>query len=301
MVFRDWVLALMVVVAWGFNFVVIRWGLDGMPPMLLGALRFALVAFPALLFIPRPKLPLRWLFAYGMTISFGQFALLFGGMYLGMPAGLASLVLQAQVLFTLLFAALLLGEPPRPEQWLCLLVASAGLLMLALQGGGGGSSMTLIGFLLTIAAAASWGLGNIINRHIGSMGSVNLMGLVVWGALIPPVPFMLLSLWLEGPALVTESLLNISLQSVLVLVYLAAVATLFGYRVWGGLLTRYSPGVVAPLTLLVPVAGLLFADLLLDEQLSVLQWAGIALVMAGLAINLLGGRLRQRATLSSRR
>ncbi|RRJ84361.1 EamA family transporter [Aestuariirhabdus litorea] len=302
MLLRDWVLALLVVVAWGFNFVVIRWGLDGVPPMLLGALRFLLVAFPALLFVRRPQLPLRWLFGYGITISFGQFALLFGGMHLGMPAGLASLVLQAQVLFTLLFAALLLKEPPRAEQWICIGVASAGLLLLALQGNNaGGATMTLVGFLLTIGAAASWGLGNIINRHIGSMGGVNLMGLVVWGALIPPLPFMALSLWLEGPAQVKETLLNLSGQSMLVLLYLAVVATLFGYRVWGGLLTRYSPGVVAPLTLLVPVTGLLFADLLLDEKLTPLQWAGIALVMLGLVINLLGGRWRQRATLGQRR
>ncbi|MCL6415489.1 EamA family transporter [Aestuariirhabdus sp. Z084] len=294
MVLRDWLLALMVVMAWGFNFIVIHWGLDTMPPMLLGGLRFALVAFPAILFIAPPKIALKWLFAYGITISFGQFALLFAGMHLGMPAGLASLVLQAQVLFTLLFAALLMGEPPRLEQWLCILVASAGLLVLALQGGDAGN-MSLIGFVLTIGAAACWGLGNIINRHIGSMGSANLMGLVVWGALIPPVPFFILSYYLEGAALIESSLTGLGVKSILVLIYLAFVATIFGYRVWGGLLTRYSPGVVAPLTLLVPVVGLLFAERLLNETLNSLQWFGIAMVMLGLGINLFGGRLRQKA------
>ncbi len=292
MTLRDWGLALLVVIAWGFNFVVIRWGLDDIPPMLLGALRFALVAFPAMIWIAPPKIPLRWIFAYGFTISFAQFALLFAGMYLGMPAGLASLVLQAQVLFTLLFAALLLGEPPKLEQWLCLLIALGGLAVLASQGGDG--SMTTIGFMLTLGAAAAWGMGNIINRKIGGMGQVNLLGLVVWGALIPPIPFMMLSLWMEGPDLIVSSLVNINLQSILVLVYLAAVATLFGYRVWAGLLTRYQAGVVAPITLLVPVVGLVFAQWMLDETLNSVQLIGIALVMAGLVVNVLGGRLRMK-------
>jgi O-acetylserine/cysteine efflux transporter len=107
---KDWGFALLIVFAWGFNFVVIHWGLDGLSPLLLGALRFSLVAFPAILFVPRPKIAWRWLLAYGLTISFGQFAFLFTAMKVGMPAGIASLVLQSQVLFTLLFAAVLLRE-----------------------------------------------------------------------------------------------------------------------------------------------------------------------------------------------
>jgi len=294
---KHWGLALLVVLGWGVNFVVIRLGLDELPPMLLGALRFLIVAFPALLFVKPPKLPLRWLLAYAFTLSLGQFALLFSAMHLGMPAGLASLVLQSQMLFTMIFALLLLGERLRLPQILALLVATGGLVLLASQTPA--AQMTLIGFLLTIAAAASWGLGNIVNRRISQLGEVNLMGLVIWGALIPPLPFLALSLWLEGPQLILSSLAQMGLKSLFSLLYLASVATLFGYGSWAFLMRHYPASQVAPLTLLVPVVGLLTAWLALDEGLSLVQLGGIALILAGLAINVFGDRLRLRRRLAT--
>ena len=287
---KDWGLALLVVLAWGVNFIVIKWGLDELPPLLLGALRFLLVAFPAVLFIKAPKLPIKWLLAYGLTISFGQFALLFSGMYLGMPAGLASLVLQAQMLFTMIFAFLFLGERWKLQQIISLIVAAAGLTLLATQTPA--NKMTLIGFALTIAAAASWGMGNIINRKIGQLGNVNLLGLVVWSALIPPIPFLLLSYWLEGPELMISSVHNISLTSIATVFYLAAIATIFGYSSWAHLLKNYPASQVAPLTLLVPVIGLVVAWLVLDETLSFIQVIGIVLIMGGLLINVFGHKFK---------
>jgi len=294
---KHWGLALLVVLAWGVNFVVIRLGLDELPPMLLGALRFLIVAFPALLFVKPPKLPLRWLLAYALTLSVGQFALLFSAMQLGMPAGLASLVLQSQMLFTMIFALLLLGERLRLPQILALLVATVGLVLLASQTPA--AQMTLIGFLLTIAAAASWGLGNIVNRRISQLGEVNLMGLVIWGALIPPLPFLALSLWFEGPQLILSSLTQMGLKSLFSLIYLAAFATLFGYGSWAFLMRHYPASQVAPLTLLVPVVGLFTAWLALDEGLSLVQLGGIALILAGLAINVFGDRLRLRRRIAT--
>ncbi|NCB59237.1 MAG: O-acetylserine/cysteine exporter [Gammaproteobacteria bacterium] len=281
---RDWGFALLIVFAWGFNFVVIHWGLDGLPPLLLGALRFTLVAFPAILFVPRPKIAWRWLLAYGLTISFGQFAFLFTAMKVGMPAGIASLVLQSQVLFTLLFAALLLHEHWLPHQPVTLGIAALGLCLLATQQGHSG--MTLAGFLLTVTAAACWGVGNIINRYITRQGSLNLLSLVVWSGLIPPVLFVLASYWLEGPDLIVASLQNIQLHSILSVVYLALVATLYGYVAWGRLLRSYPVAQVAPLTLLVPLVGLLCARIFLDEQLNLWQWSGILLVLMGLLLNI---------------
>lgn len=219
---KDLLLALLVIVVWGLNFVVIKVGLHGMPPMLMGALRFMLAAFPAILFVRRPQVPLRWMLAYGMTISLGQFAFLFYAMYVGMPAGLASLVLQSQAFFTLFFAALFLGERLRGSNLFGLLVAASGLALIGLQGG---QAMTLAGFALTIAAASMWALGNVVTRRLGK---VNLVGLVVWGSLIPPLPFLALSFWLEGPELILHSLQSISLDSILVLAYLAFGATILG-------------------------------------------------------------------------
>jgi O-acetylserine/cysteine efflux transporter len=290
---KDLLLALLVIVVWGMNFVVIKVGLHGMPPMLMGALRFMLAAFPAILLVRRPQVPLRWMLAYGMTISLGQFACLFYAMYVGMPAGLASLVLQSQAFFTLFFAALFLGERLRGSNLFGLLVAASGLVLIGLQGG---QAMTLAGFALTIAAASMWALGNVVTRKLGK---VNLVGLVVWGSLIPPLPFLALSLWLEGPELIIRSLSTLGLDSLLVLAYLAFGATILGYGLWSRLLSRYPASQVAPFSLLVPVVGISSSALLLGERLGGLQMVGAALVMAGLLINVWGGRLldswRQRA------
>ncbi|CEJ96118.1 Permease of the drug/metabolite transporter (DMT) superfamily [Caballeronia glathei] len=280
---KDLLLASVVILAWGVNFVVIKVGLHGVPPMLLGALRFALAAFPAVFFVKRPKVPLRWLLAYGLTISLGQFAFLFYGMYVGMPAGLASLVLQAQAFFTLIFAAMFLGERIRPASLAGLAIAACGLALIGMQGG---HAMTFAGFMFTLAAAAMWALGNVVTKR---MGPVDLVSLVVWGSLIPPLPFLGLSLVFEGPARIEASLASIPMLSVFAIAYLAFVATLVGYSLWGKLLARYPASQVAPFSLLVPVIGLVSAALLLGEGLTPMQIAGAALVMAGLMVNVFGG------------
>ncbi|MGM3388532.1 EamA family transporter [Stutzerimonas stutzeri] len=289
---KDLLLALVVILVWGMNFVVIKVGLDDIPPMLLGALRFILAAFPAVLFIKRPQMPLRWLLAYGATISLGQFAFLFSAMKMGMPAGLASLVLQSQAFFTLFFAVLFLGERLRAANLAGLLVAAGGLTLIGLQGERG---MTLAGFLLTICAASMWALGNIVTRRVGK---VNLVGLVVWGSLIPPLPFFALSWMLEGPEAIAAALHGFSLDSMLVLVYLAFGATILGYGLWSRLLSRYPANTVAPFSLLVPVVGLTSAALLLDEHLGLLQGVGALLVMLGLVINVGGGWMAGRLRLA---
>lgn len=283
---KDLLLALVVIVAWGLNFVVIKVGLDGLPPMLLGALRFILVAFPAVFFIRRPQLPWRWLIAYGSTISLGQFAFLFEAMHNGMPPGLASLVLQSQAFFTMIFAAVFLGERLRAASVLGLLVAAGGL---ALIGSENGSHVPMLALVLTLCGGACWGIGNIITRRLGK---IDLVALVIWGALIPPLPFLALSWYLEGPALIESSLRNIGLNSILSLIYLAAIATMLGYGLWSRLLSRYPAGKVAPFSLLVPVVGLTSSALLLDERLTAIQCWGGVLVMLGLLINVFGPRLK---------
>jgi O-acetylserine/cysteine efflux transporter len=285
---KDLLLALVVIIVWGMNFVVIKIGLDDIPPMLLGALRFMLAAFPAILFIKRPQMPLRWLLAYGATISLGQFAFLFSAMKVGMPAGLASLVLQSQAFFTLFFAALFLGERLRATNLIGLMIAAGGLVLIGMQGD---RSMTLAGFVLTICAASMWALGNIVTRKVGK---VNLVGLVVWGSLIPPIPFFFLSWLLEGPQVIESALRGFGLSSMLVLIYLAFGATILGYSLWSRLLSRYPANTVAPFSLLVPVVGLTSAALLLDEHLGLLQAIGALLVMLGLMINVGGGWLAGR-------
>jgi len=293
---KDMLLALCVVVAWGVNFVVIKLGLQGMPPFLLAGLRFALVAFPAIFFVRRPPIPLRWLVVYGMTISFGQFAFLFLAIKLGMPAGLASLVLQAQAFFTLLLGALLLAEKLRWNHIVGIIIATLGMFMLATAGMEGQTSagITLTTMMLTLSAALSWGLGNITNKIIMRNRSVPIMSLVVWSALVPVIPFFACSLLFEGQAAIVNSLLHIGLHTVLALFYLAFVATIVGYAIWGNLLSRYETWRVAPLSLLVPVVGIITAALVLDEHLSGQQMLGAGVIILGLLVNVFGGVLGQR-------
>ncbi|NYT45708.1 EamA family transporter [Alcaligenaceae bacterium] len=283
---KDWLAALVVITAWGMNFVVIKVGLDEIPPLLLGALRFTLVAFPAVFFIKRPALPWRIIVLYGLTISLGQFVFLFTAMSVGMPAGLASLVLQSQAFFTVLIAAFLLGEGVRRHNVLGMLVAVAGLVLI--HQGADVRTMSMLGFVLTLFAALSWAMGNIVAKTAGRQ--IDMVGLVIWGALIPPIPFLVLSWFFEGPDLMLASLAGISYVGVGAVIYLALVATIVGYVLWGRLLTHHPASKVAPLSLLVPIIGLVSSAVLLDERLAAVQWVGGLIVMAGLVINVFGAR-----------
>jgi O-acetylserine/cysteine efflux transporter len=212
----------------------------------------------------------------------------FAAVYVGMPAGLASLVLQAQAFFTLIFAAVFLHERFRVPNVVGLSIAAAGLAVIGMQGG---HAMTLAGFVLTLCAACSWALGNIVTKKVGK---VDLVGLVVWGSLIPPLPFLALSYAFEGPQRIVAALSGISAMSIFAIVYLAFIATLIGYGLWSRLLSRYPASQVAPFSLLVPIVGLASASLFLDEHLSTVQVVGALLVMAGLAVNVFGGWVVQR-------
>lgn len=285
---RDWFAALAVIVAWGVNFVIIKIGLYEFPPFLMGGLRFLLVAL-AVFFVKRPAVSWKLLAMYGLTISLGQFSFLFSAMYVGMPAGLSSLVLQSQAFFTVLIAAVFLGEGIRAHHMLGMAIAVGGLVLI--QQGAEAAAVPVLGFVLTLCAALSWASGNIIVKHIGK---VDMVGLVVWGALIPPVPFFILSWLLEGPEQIRQSLSHASLAGVSALLYLGLVATIMGYVLWGRLLTRHPVSKVAPLSLLVPVVGLVTATLFVNERLALIQWVGGAVVMLGLAVNVFGLQLFNR-------
>ena len=284
--------ALLVVLIWGVNFVVIRWGLNEVPPFLLAAARFSLVVFPAIFFIKKPNVPWRWLIAYGWFNSFGQFALLFWAMKVGMPAGLASVVHQAQVFFTLIFSVLILQQRTQITQWLGLMIAVMGLALIAYGKNAGtpvGMQMTSLGLVLNLLGAASWAIGNVVVSAMRRAGiQPEPFGLVIWSSLIPIVPFLLISGLFERH--VYPDWQAISWHSMVSALYLAWAATLLGYGLWSRLLSQYEPNWVAPFTLLVPVVGLLTAWLVLGERLNQWQLWGSACLLIGLAVNVLGLR-----------
>ncbi|ETF02880.1 membrane protein [Advenella kashmirensis W13003] len=285
---RHWLAALLVVLLWGLNFVVIKFGVDAFPPLLLGALRFALVAFPAILFIPRPVIPLKLLLLFGLTLCFGQFAFLFSAIALGMPAGLASLVLQSQAFFSVLIAALLLNEKVRVHSIIAMIVAALGLGIIEM-GADIAQPVPLFAFMLTLCAAFSWGCGNIVIKKAGP--AVNMFSLLTWGAVFPAFLFLLASWLIEGPQLIMHSVSNLSWMGVGSVMYLAYAASFIGYYLWGRLLAQHPVSLVTPMSLLIPVIGLLSAELVLHETLSTVQWLGSAVVVIGLGINIFGGKL----------
>lgn len=281
--------AFIVIVLWGMNFVVIKIGLKGIPPLLLAALRFTFVAFPAIFFLAKPKVELKWLVIYAATISFAQFAFLFSAIAVGMPAGLASLVLQAQAFFTVGLAALIFGDRLKPSNVIGIFIASLGLLLLGSASiTNSAAQVSVAGFGLTLCAALSWACGNIVSKK---MGAVDMLSLVAWSALLPIIPFLLLSCLMDGVAVVWHSLTHISLTAVLAILYLSGAAILIGYTLWGKLLAALPTHVVAPLSLLVPVVGLTSAWIILDESLNRTQIIGASIVMAGLLFNVFGQKL----------
>ena len=281
-------LALVVILVWGVNFAVIKVGLVGVPPLLLAGLRFVLAAFPALLFLKPPKVPLRLYLAFGLTMSVGQFAFLFTAIHVGMPSGLASLVLQSQSFFTLALTALWFKEKWQSNQLIGLLLAAGGLLLI---GSAHGASMPLMGFLLTVAAAVMWACGNLVSRAVGRHGPMNQLAFVVWASLVPPIPLFALSAVLEGPEAMTLAWQNFGLSNLAALAYIAWAATLFGYSVWNFLMSRYPVNRIAPFTLLVPLVGLSTGWLAFGENLQPVHFLGGALLMLGLVVNLFGASL----------
>lgn len=297
---RDIVLALSVIVVWGLNFAVIKWGVSELPPLLLVALRYCLAAFPAILFVKRPQVKLSWILAYGLTVGVGQFSCLFYAIHIGMPAGVASVVLQAQAFFTILFAALIFKEHIQLSQLLGLVVAAMGLVFISgAIGAAYSTSIPLGAFLLTLLGAAFWGLSNIVVRKISLIAAaenkpLNMLSLVVWSSLIPPIPMLLASLYLEKAQLALLSFDSISGAAIFSVFYLAFLATIMGYGLWSMLLAKYSAHKIAPLSLLVPVVGLLTAQFILGERLALIQWMGGAIIIIGLMITNFGHVLVKR-------
>jgi len=283
---RHAALAVAVVAVWGTNFVVIKLALAALPPLLLALLRFTLALLPAVFFIPRPAVPWRKLAGYGVLIGAGQFGLLYLAIDGRIAPGLASLVVQTQVFFTIGLAMLADGERLRPVQVLALLLAAAGIGVIAAHTGG---DTTLAGLLLVLGAAAAWAGGNQVAR---SMGRVHMLGMVVWSSAFALPPLLLLSLAVEGPARWQQGLAAATAPVWAAVIWQAVGNTLFGYAAWGWLLARHPAATVSPMALLVPVFGMAASALWLGEGLPLWKLGAAVLVLSGLAINLFAARWR---------
>ncbi|MCP9997632.1 EamA family transporter [Streptomyces werraensis] len=271
-------LAVLVAAVWGVNFTVIEVGLDHFPPLLFSALRFLAAALPAVFLVGPPKVAWKWIVGVGLALGVAKFGLLFIGMDVGMPGGLSSLVLQIQAVFTALFAVALLGERPTRVRVAGMAVALAGIGVAAVDEGASGP---LTGFALVVAAAACWGVSNILTRKASPPDALNFM---IWVSTVPVLPLLALSLLLEGWSADLEALRSLDWSGAGTVLYVAWGATVFGFGAWGWLLHRHPASTVAPFSLLVPVFGMTSAALFLGESITPLRWCAAALLVGGVAL-----------------
>ena len=289
---KDSLLILLVISVWGVNFLFMKLALDEVPPMVLGMLRFFCVVFPAVFLLKRPNVPWHLLAAYGLTISFGQFGLMFTALDWGLPTGLAALILQIQVFFTVLIAGVLFREPVHAHHLMGMCTAAVGLILIGI--GHYQGNLSFISMLPVVGAAASWACGNIIVKRIGR---VNPLSLVVWGSISAFTAFGLVSLALYGTNGLAQHLGNLSWKGIGGILFLSYVASLVGYTGWGALLARHPAGKITPFALLVPVVALLVGYMVLNERLGFWHWLGIAVVMGSLLLHVFGGQLGLRRKL----
>lgn len=278
---NHFLLALAVVAIWGSNFVVIRLGLNALPPLLFATLRFSFAVLPAIFFLKKPDLPWRHLAGYGLLIGVGQFGLLFLAMRSDISPGLASLVIQTQVFFTLMLSMRLNKEGVQGYQWLALLLAAGGIGLIASHTDG---SATPLGLLMVLVAAFSWACANMVGKRAGR---VNMLAYMVWTSVFAVPPLLALSLLVEGPTAMAAGLARADGATWAAVVWQAVGNTLFGYAAWGWLLSRHAPATVVPMALLVPIFGMSTAALVLGESLPAWKLIAAALVLSGLALNLL--------------
>ena len=280
-------LALLVVFIWGTNFVFIRLGLDELAPFTFATLRFALVAFPLMLFIPKPAVEWKYLVSYGVFIGFGQFGLLFWAMQANITPGLASLIVQMQVFFTILLAYFITKEAVSSRQLFALSLCFIGLMFILVFNDG---KTTAMGVTVVLLAALSWACGNLVVKKAEAK---NVLAFIIWSSLFAIPPLFLIAMISEGSDQFVQGVTQASWQAWGVVLWQSVGNTLIGYGLWNFLLNRYSAVMVVPWALLVPVFGMSASAFMLGESMPWWKLVAMAMILAGLTINLTRSQTKQ--------
>lgn len=278
----DTALALLITAIWGLNFSIIKLGLATLDPNLLAALRFALCALPAVFFVPRPREAWQRWVTYGLLFGVLQWGAVYAGIYFGLSAGLASLVLQLAVFFTMAGGVLFFREQVGAPLLLGTAVAFGGVALVFANADG---QATVLGLTLVVVGALAWAAANLV---VKKAKPANMFGFMVWSSLVAPLPLLLLSYLFAGPERIAQSLTGIDGMAIFSILFQVYPTTLLGYALWNSLLKKYPVSTVAPMTLFVPVFGMLGSVLVFGESLPGYKWLAMACILAGLLVNRFG-------------
>ncbi|AJQ92531.1 EamA family transporter [Gynuella sunshinyii] len=278
---------------WGLNFSVIKLGVNHVEPLLLTAMRFAFASFPLLLFIKRPDVPWRYLMAYGLSFGVGVWGLTTLAVYAGTSAGMASLLLDMSVVSSLLVGYVCLNERITRMKLLGSAFALAGLAIIIRFNGG---AITTKGLILVLLASVCWSVNGLIVKRAGTRA---VFAFNIWAMAFAPLPLVLLASWIHGPQAIMNLPAKIDAPALFSALFQAYPTTLLGYWFWNKMMVKYSVSSVAPMTLLVPVFGLLGGYLFYQEQLILPQVLAAVLILAGLMIGEMRGWRQRPARLQS--
>ncbi|GLH36317.1 hypothetical protein BK674_09500 [Pseudomonas moraviensis] len=279
------VLAVLITAIWGVNFSVIKLGLATVDPFILAGIRFSLCALPAIFFIRKPDVPWRYIIGYGLVFGIGLWGVVNLGIKAGLSAGIASLVLQFSAFFTILLGGWVFKEALTRFQVLGMLIALAGLLCIISISDG---SVSLSGVLLVLVGAASWSVANIINKKASTR---DVFGFLVWSSAFAPIPLFALDYAVNGSVGYTTLVNQIDTTAVLSILFQVYPNTLFAYWIWNSLLKTYPVSTVAPLSLLVPIFGMLGSVVVFNESVPLNKVLAVVLIVVGLAVGLYGQRI----------
>lgn len=278
---RDLFFVILITFIWGLNFVIIRIGIDAFPPIMFSAVRFTLAAIPLVFFLPKPKVSWQIIVGIGLVLGVIKFTLLFVGMDVGLSAGLASLVLQSQAFFTVILAAMIYRDRPTVFQVWGITIAFVGIGLVATTID---TSATLTGLTLVIGAGFAWAVSNLLMKRARA---INMLSLMVWVSLIPPIPLFLLSLSFEGVEANVDAISHLDVKGIGAIIYISYLATIVGFAGWGKLIHKYGAGRVAPFSLLVPIFGMGSSAVLLDERFGPIRLIAVVLIIIGLVLTIL--------------
>jgi O-acetylserine/cysteine efflux transporter len=276
---RDLLISLALMCLWGFNFSAIKIGADLINPIILTALRFSFALFPAILFVRRPDVAIRYLFAYGVTFGVGIWGMMVWSINLGVSAGMAGLLMDMSILSSLALGYWVFREKITFNKKLGAVLAVTGLFAsISLEDG----AVPLRGLPLTLIAAFSWSLMSVI---VKKSRTTQVFAFSVWGMLFAPIPLLLLAFAFHGAQPFIELPSQMNNEVWFSVLFQAYPTTLLGYWVWNRLTLKYPLSTMAPFTLLTPVFGLIGSIIFYDESVSMLKVLAFVLVLGGLAIS----------------